>query len=224
MIDVYLVPAGPDRHELYCEAASQDHNPGGDEPASSLWARLKAGFRRAIDEGEAHRNGEISDQGHSRVRRAITRKLAEAVAEQRLLWNLRGETEARLFHPDDMPAEDAVATCLRLITADRDKHRRRCIIDGVLLVLSAPIALVPGPNLLAYYFTFGTVGHFLSMKGAEQGRSRVAWKPSPCRPLMELRAALLDKVGCRSKVEAIARELQLERLPQFIDRVADHAS
>jgi hypothetical protein len=221
MMDVYLVPAGPDRHELYCEVAS--HVPDSDEPSSTVWGRLKAGFRRAIDEGEAHRTGEAADQGHSRVRRAITRKLAEAVAEQRLLWNLRRETEARLFHPDDLSGEAALATSMQLITADRDKHRRRCIIDGILLVLSAPIALVPGPNLLAYYFTFGTVGHFLSMKGAEQGRSRVAWTASPCRPLTELRAALLDKVGCRPKVEAIARELQLERLPQFIDRVADHA-
>jgi hypothetical protein len=222
-MDVFLVPAGRDRHELYCEV--QSHEPDTDDPPTTLWGRLKAGFRRAIDEGEAHRTGQASDQGHSRIRRAITRKLAEAVAEQRLLWHLRRETEARLHHPDDLTADVALETSRRLITADRDKHRRRCIIDAVLLVLSAPIALVPGPNVLAYYFTFGTVGHYLSMKGAEQGRSVVAWTAEASPALTELRAALhLDAAARCPKVESVARTLQLDRLPQFIERVADRTT
>ena len=39
----------------------------------------------------------------------------------------------------------------------------------VLLIVSGVLALVPGPNVLAYYFAFRVVGHWLSMRGARQG-------------------------------------------------------
>ena len=32
-----------------------------------------------------------------------------------------------------------------------------------------PVALVPGPNVLGYLFTFTVVGHFLAWRGAVQG-------------------------------------------------------
>jgi hypothetical protein len=225
-MDVYLVPAGPDRHELYCEmAAAPSVDTAPDAPGTSIWGRMTAVFRRVIDEGEAHRLGHAPEHQHSRVRRYITRKLAEAVAEQRLLWHLRRETDARLVHPDDLAADRAMQVARQLITADRDKHRKRCVIDAVLLVLSAPVALVPGPNVLAYYFTFGTVGHFLSMKGADQGLSRVKWTTTPSAELTRLREALgLPHPSRRERVEQIADRLGLDRLAHFLDRVSDRAA
>ena len=64
--------------------------------ASTLWGRAVASFRRAIDEGEAEAHGarRVRDDA-SRLRALITRKLAEAVAEQRLLWHLRQEIARR---------------------------------------------------------------------------------------------------------------------------------
>src|SRR5262245_4150595 len=99
-MDVYLVPASPDRYELHCEEASA--LPAGDTSHStSLWGRAVSIFRAAIAEGEAERRRPAdSDPSHGRIRRAITRRLAEAVAEQRLLWHLRREQSCRLVHPD----------------------------------------------------------------------------------------------------------------------------
>src|SRR5688500_10553892 len=220
VMEVFLVPVGSDRHELYCEVAAPVAT--GDMPSTSLWGRLTESFRRAVAEGEEARLGRRSEQPAGGFRRTITRKLAEAVAEQRLLWHLRRQSAARLAHPDYMSSDDALAQSRAFIAADRDKHLRRCVINAVLLVLSAPIALVPGPNFFAYYFAFRTVGHYLSKRGAEQGLNGVSWTVIPSPQLTELRAALeLEPHSRIARVDAIADALGLERLPGFIAGVAD---
>ena len=37
--------------------------------------------------------------------------------------------------------------------------------------------LVPGPNVIGYYFLFRTIGHFLSCRGALRAIERVGWPP-----------------------------------------------
>ena len=49
---------------------------------------------------------------------------------------------------------------------DLGKHRRWLVIDALLLAVSVPLTLIPGPNVPALYFSFRVVGHFLSMRGA----------------------------------------------------------
>jgi len=122
-MDVYLLPSGHAHHELYCEAAPSVA--AGDSAApTSLWQRMSNVFHRVLAEGERVREApHESPASHSRARRFVTRKLAEAVAEQRLLWNLRGETRVRLFHADAVPPQAAIAETRRLLGADRDKHR-----------------------------------------------------------------------------------------------------
>ena len=220
VMEVFLVPVGPDRHELYCEVAAPVAT--GDLPSTSLWGRLIESFRRAVAEGEEARLGRRSEQPAGSFRRTITRKLAEVVAEQRLLWHLRRQSSARLAHPDYMSSDDALAQGRALIAADRDTHLRRCVINAVLLVLSAPIALVPGPNFFAYYFAFRTVGHYLSKRGAEHGLNAVSWTVLPSPQLTQLRAALeLEPHSRVRRVDEIADALGLERLPGFIAGVAD---
>jgi hypothetical protein len=219
-MDVYLVPSGNARHELYCEAANAVVE---GEPAApaSVWQRMSNVFHRLLAEGERVRDApHESPASHSRARRFITRKLAEAVAEQRLLWNLRSETAVRLFHPDDMSSPAAIDETRRLVGVDRDKHRRWAVIDGLLIVVSAPFALLPGPNVLAYYFIFRTVGHVLSMRGAQQGLSVINWDAHPSAPLTELRQAIaLDPDSRGSRIDAIAASLGLARLAPFVEKI-----
>ena len=217
-MNVYLVPASSTRHELYCEVESAPVE--GASGGTSIWQRMTLSFHRALAEGERARQGEVgADSG--RVRRFIVRKLAEAVAEQRLLWHLRKTDQATLVHPDDVPPARAMEEARKSFSADRDKHLRWAIIDGLLIIASAPIALLPGPNVLAYYFIFRTVGHVLSMRGAQQALSRVQWLQQPSADLTQLRAALpLDSTTRRQTVDAIASRLGLERLGMFVDEIA----
>ena len=218
-MDVYLVPASRDRHELYCEVATPA--PVGEAPPTTIWGRLVETFRRAVAEGEAERDRD-SDEDHparGRIRRWITRKLAEAVAEQRLLWHFRHATDAHFYYPGDISESAAIETSRQLLASDRDKHRRWFIIDGLLTILSGVLAIVPGPNVLAYYFIFRTVGHFFSMRGAERALTGVAWTNTASPQLAAIREALtLDAETRCTRIEQIAANLGLSRLEKFVER------
>lgn len=222
-MDVYLVPASRDRYELYCEVAHPVLAPV-DAPNSSLWGRAVGVFSRALAEGEAARRGPVpeGESTSGRLRRTVMRKIAEAVAEQRLLWHLRGETAAQLIYPDDIPASAALDRMRQSFASDRDKHRRWLVIDGLLSLVSAPFTVVPGPNLFLYFFLFRTVGHFLSMRGADQSLRRILWTPVASAPLTELRAALpLERESRSRRIDEIAAALGLCELGVFVDNVAD---
>ena len=217
---VYLVPATANRHELYCEPSSPP--PSAEVREGTLWGRLVAGFKRMVEEGEAEREGrpDVSERG--RLRRMITRRVAEAVAEQRLLWHLRHETAATLVYPDDIGGEQALAASRMLIAADYGKHRRWCVIDTAIAAVTGPaLFFVPGPNVVSWYFAFRAVGQFFAMRGARQGLSVVTWTSRPSAPLTELRSALVLHGEARTQlVEQIASKLGLDRLSFFIERIA----
>jgi hypothetical protein len=61
---------------------------------------------------------------------------------------------------------DQVLTLIRrTLQRDYDRHRVWLVIDAIGLVLSGPLALVPGPNVVAYYFVAPSRGC-----GAYRGR------------------------------------------------------
>lgn len=215
-MDVYLVPVGDDRYELYCERAERAD---ADASPPTGWRRVTVIFTRALAEGERARHAPTPDEApHGRVRRWFTRKLAEAVSEQRLLWHLRHETHVRLVHADDLTAPAAVELSRKSLSADRDKHLRWAIVDGTLALLCAPIALLPGPNVFAYYFLFRGVGHYLSWRGARQGLTAITWDPQSSPHLAALRQALHLSADARSqRLDQIAAALGLDRLASFVD-------
>jgi hypothetical protein len=218
---VYLVPADATRHELYCEANAAPAA-GTTAREGTLWRRLVDGFRRMVEEGEAEREGRTEGQKRGPLRRWITRRVAEAVAEQRLLWHLRDETAVTLVHPDDVPAERALAISRELLASDYAKHRRWCGIDALIAAITGPVFFfVPGPNVISWYFAFRAVGHFFAMRGAKQGLSAVSWSCQPSQHLTELRSALVLDGEARARlVDAVAAKLGLDRLPFFIERIA----
>lgn len=225
-MDVFLVPTGPDRHELYCEMAAAP--PTADGGSGTLWGRLTDGFRRMLAEAEAERQRESAQEAppkRSRLRRAVTRHVAEAVAEQRLLWHLRHEPAVRLVHPDDLSGSRSVEIARALLSADFSKHRRWCVIDGLIAAITGPaFFFVPGPNIVSWYFAFRAVGHYLSLRGADRGRS-MTWDLQPTPHLTSLRSVFsLDASARRSRLHEIARALGLDRLTMFVDRVVARPS
>ncbi len=116
--------------------------------------------------------------------------IADRIAEQRLLWHLRHQTEVTLLHPTDMAEAECLKIARTSLQRDGDRHRNWLAIDSVLMVLSAALILVPGPNVVGYYFAFRVVGHYLSWRGARQGLDVVVWKTEPSEPLAELRQAI----------------------------------
>lgn len=221
-MDVFLVPLGANRHELYCEPAHPTP-PADAAAADTLKSKASRTFNKLLAEGEEARRstaaGEPPPTG--KLRRWATRKFAEAVAEQRLLWHLRGQTSIRLVHPDDLDGPAAIAAATSQLQIDYEKHRRWTGIDSLLTIGSVPFVLVPGPNVIGYYFLFRTIGHYLSMRGASQGLGGVTWEPVPSSELTRLRDAFALAPDARTaRVEEIARVLGLERLGAFVDDAA----
>jgi hypothetical protein len=146
--------------------------------------------------------------------------VAERVADQRLLWNLRKHAAAIVTHPDDLPFEQVMQIVQQSLRADHRRHARWLAVDTLLLVASGVFAVVPGPNLIGYYFAFRVVGHWLSMRGAVYGRDRTEWSGRPSPALTALRAAVTRPPHERDRaVETVERELGLQRLRTFIDRM-----
>lgn len=242
MMDVYLVPVGPQRYELYCEVPEDEAQETGDaDPADEdpgrgvlarLWFRLRTlprrmrdRFRDMLAEAERERR-----QAHSasmpsgwfgRVRARTMRWVAESIAEQRLLWHLRRQVDGCLYYPDDLAEADAHGLLRSALGKDFDKHRFWLIIDSLGFIASGALMLVPGPNLLAYYFAFRLVGHYFSLRGARAGLSIVAWRFQPTAPLTELRRAIeLDPAVRERQVHDVASRLRLEHLATFFERAA----
>jgi hypothetical protein len=225
-MDVFLVPLGTERHELYCEPSDDDAAVASDAPAPGFFARMRRRFSEMLHAAEADRarraRGEYDpiDTWWERTRARVLAKVADAVAEQRLLWHLRHHTSALLHHPPDMTGERALELMRVSMTRDRERHFRWLLIDAVLLILSAALVIVPGPNVLGYYFAFRVVGHYLSWKGAKQGLDAVTWSTAPCDPLIELRDALtLTPPQREARIDAIAERLRLPRLSLFVNRI-----
>ena len=237
-MDVYLVPCSPDGHELYTEEI--DDIPE-EEPAPGplpdgffarikyrlirLFSRLKIKFQKVLAEAERERRrGSAARQNagwFSRTKGRVMRWIAESIAEQRILWNLRGAETATFIYPDDLSEADAVAWLRKHLANDFDKHRFWLAIDSLLMVGSALLIVLPGPNAIGYYFAFRVVGHFFSVRGARRGLDGVNWTNVASGPLSELRRAIdLDPVARLERAEQVQSTLQLDHLARFFHRIA----
>lgn len=223
-MDVFLVPVSADRHELYCESDAADEAEPPAAGRESWWRRQVTRFRAAVREAEAERRRQ--DRGEHSDRRGIAAwtmaRIAEAVAEQRLLWRIRTETAVTLVHPFYVNGDDALALMRRELAADARRHLRWTGIDGLLaLVLGPGLFFVPGPNVIGWYFFFRAIGHFFSWKGARQGLLRVTWTTRPSSELAAIRQILAEGgPDCLSRLDEIGTRLGLAHLGAHVNRVA----
>jgi hypothetical protein len=219
---VYLVPVGAGRFELYSEAPDDAAPDGEPPPAGGFWRRaMHTAHLRWREAVRMARGSDASAGWFARLRDKAVCRAAESIAEQRTLWSLRHVTAATLVHPSDLTDGPAAGMRDRLLTHARKHHGKWLAVDAALLVVSGVLMLVPGPNVLAYYFAFRVVGHYLSWRGAQQSLERITWGLHAEPALAELgRLAALPRDARASRVEAIAHGMNLPRLAAFFDRTA----
>lgn len=227
MFDVYLIPIGGGRLEPYCEPAD-DREPIDPNDQRGVFRRLLDRFRQMLADAEDERRrrarGEVApDPGTmlGRLQQRTLRSIAEHINEQRLLWHLRKHTQATLHHPDDVTAAAALQVMRTSLRRDADRHLLWLVVTTILFVASGALALVPGPNVLAYFLGFFVVARYLSWRGARHGLGAVVWHMTESTPLSELRGALQLSGEAREPiVHDIAMRLRLEDLPLFVARMA----
>jgi hypothetical protein len=183
-------------------------------------------FREALDEAERERRKEPHERERprgfaARVKARTMRWVAEAIAEQRLLWQLRSQSAASLLHPDDLSEGHAREILRRSLNANFERHRFWLAIDSLLALGSIALVLLPGPNVVGYYFLFRVVGHYFSVRGARNGMVRIAWSFEPSAPLTALRAVCEMRPSDRAdRVREVAAALELDHLLAFFQRAA----
>jgi hypothetical protein len=221
-LDVYLVPIARDRYECYYEAAEEEEQV--DPAAQGFFARMRRRFNEQLKEAEEARHQKAIEEPKTffgRMHKRTLRWIAERIAEQRLLWHLRTAEGATLHASADLLPRDAEWLMRENIRRDADFHRNRLIPHTLLLILSAAVALVPGPNILGYLFTFTVVGHFLAWRGAVNALNRVTWTVMPNPALTDLRHAFsLDADTRHSLIKEVARRLHMPKMALFVERMA----
>ena len=233
-MDVYLVPVGDGRYELYCESLSEA--PPEVREGSGLWRRLTdrfTAFLSALDRAQERleRSGRAAARLRrrkgwtARLRMRAVRWLAEKVAEQRLLWHLRTQREVCARYPSGLDDDRAMAIIRRTLAADFNRHRWWLAVNALAGAGSLVLMPLPGPNVIGFYFAFRIVGHFLSVRGARQGLDVVTWRLEESPVLAELCSAVELPPPERARVvDEVSRRLGLRRLPLFFQRTAASAA
>jgi hypothetical protein len=222
-MDVYLLPVGPDSYECYYEAEEQDEV---DEPAEGqgFFARMRARFNQQLQDAERARHQKVIDERRSllsRLQRSSMRFIVERIAEQRLLWALRKVETATLHISADLPSDQADAIMKASMKRDADRHRNRLILHSLALIIAVPFALVPGPNVIGYLFTFTVVGHYLAWRGAVNALHQIRWTITPNPALTDLRRAFsLEPKARHSLIHEVAHRLHLPRMARFVEQMA----
>lgn len=224
-MDVFLVPVAIQDHELYCEVPDAPLDE--ERPSGGLFRSLIQRFREMLAAAERERKARLSGQAvqepqgwWARIKSRTLRWAAESIAEQRLLWHLRTCARASLGYPSDLSDSAAAETMRVKLSRDYEKHRRWFILDVLAFIGSGLLMLVPGPNVLAYYFAFRLVGHFLSMRGARHGLDVTDWRLAPSDDLREIRALVdPDVPDRRARLRAIESRLHLDHLVSFVERM-----
>jgi K+-H+ exchange-related protein len=235
-MDVYLIPtAAADQYELYYEAEGPETAEGADAKgdggpaADGIVQRVRRRFSEMLHEAEEwrlRRHEQEEEQGErasfmTRMRRRMLGFVVERIAEQRLLWHLRTATEVCAQVPGDLSVAAADTIIRATLKKDLDHHFKWLWIDLALLVLVAPLVVIPGPNVPGFYFTFQVVGHFLSYRGAKHGLSGARWIIKPNAALSELRSLLTPSTPHRTRrVQEVAARLRLQHLATYFEQVA----
>ena len=226
--DVYLVPIGSGLFELYTEPADEAEPDSAPHEGGRFWRRtinaLHRHWRQAVHAAHLDRSADAGNGRLARARDWLVRRIAESIAEQRTLWSLRSVTSASFVYPADLTESSATTIRQRLLAEASRHHGRWLVMNLVGVAVTAVLALLPGPNLIGYYFAFRVVGHFLSWRGARQALDHVDWRPSAEPILSELGGlAHLPREERADRVAALSDQLRLPRLAAFFDRVATPA-
>jgi hypothetical protein len=164
------------------------------------------------------------DQASGRLARArdwVVSSIVEMVAEQRTLWSLRDASSATLVYPSDFAAHQEIAERDRILVHARRHHGVWLVIDAALFAGSGVFVLIPGPNVLAYYFAVRVAGHYLCWRGAGQALTKTIWATRSEPALAELGSLVnMPREARAPRVAEIAIDLKLPRLAAFFDRAA----
>jgi hypothetical protein len=189
-MEVFLIPVGPTATSCIARyrtslptRTDHDHSHAVARAGEALVRRCCA--RPSARAGERRRGVHASDDGvdrwHQRVKRRVLCGSPRPLPSSASCGTCAGSRSATAVFPSDIMPAHALAVVNDSMRQDFERHRFWLVVDTILFVLSGVLAMIPGPNVVAYYFAFRMVGHYLSMRGARQALHVVQWDTRPSR-------------------------------------------
>jgi hypothetical protein len=139
--------------------------------------------------------------------------------DEALLRGLRRASVVDLFHPSLLSVRDARHEWGHYLARRRRQHVIASLWDTLLALLTVPLALLPGPNVVGLWFVYRAINHWLAIFGIWRVRSR--------KIRTEFHAVdVLNEPLCSGQGEHLGRvadELGLKSLGMFL-RVCERPS
>jgi hypothetical protein len=85
--------------------------------------------------------------------------------DETMLARLRSAHRIDLFHPATRPVSDVSAAWRQYLNYQWRRHLFWMSINGVIAPFSALFAILPGPNLIGYWFAYRAIHHLLVVWG-----------------------------------------------------------
>jgi Mitochondrial K+-H+ exchange-related len=211
-VNVFLLTIEPGWRVFYAEVRDAPAKARGAPPRRGLRGWLDRLFRRWHLAGRSIRR----KGGDSRLRRAwhwLQRRLAP---DEAILKHLGRASQVELYHPASMGSEEALGLWRDYLARRRRRHLLWLVVTLVLSLLSVLLMVLPGPNVLGYWFVYRAICHLR----VEIGTRRVLGNRIPTRPhptaVLEAEPAPADG----AHVTRVARMYGLRKLDEFLLRAA----
>jgi hypothetical protein len=175
------VEPGTGRHVFYARPPVGGEDERGDgPPPRGLRARVEARLRRLRSLWQ-HSSGRAA-----RLSRAAWEWLQRRThPDESLLARLRSAETVDLHHPASMSAEEASAAWSAFLARSRRRHWPWFVFDLLAAPGAAVLAVLPGPNIIGYWFFYRAVHHALILHGlgnARSGRLATRLRPGAAHP------------------------------------------
>lgn len=171
---VFLLKLDGHRHAFYSEGPREVAT----EPeasGSTRWSdRIVSRWRHRLD----HSDGWVA-----RSARRVWKELQRFVGrDEPLLRGLRKTDSIVIHHPASWTRDEALAAWVAYVKARRTHHALWLLINAVIAPLTIVLAVLPGPNLVGYWFVYRLACHalaFLGIRKALNGRVSIWFSPEP---------------------------------------------
>jgi hypothetical protein len=164
-VKIYLLQIDQERYFFYSDDSESSHDESeGDDSSSPPRPGLRGWFRDRYSRFKSA--WQDADSGALLwMRRAWDWLHSLTRPDEAMLARLRSARRIDLFHPATRPENDVAAAWRRYLNHQWRRHLFWMTINGVIAPFSALFAILPGPNLIGYWFAYRAIHHLLVVWG-----------------------------------------------------------
>jgi hypothetical protein len=203
---VYLLRINEERALFYSESSDTSIN-SPTETSSWIWRKYKE-LQTLLSEAE-------SGIG-LRMRRAWEWLHQLTPLDEDLLKSLRRAKSIELYYPANLTEEDALASWNKYLNNRYRYHMLWAVINSIITPLTLALALLPGPNIIGYWFAYRAICHILIICGIKRAKEASV----ECHQTTSLEDSLeISLPDCVARAEQLAKTLGLKDLDSYIKRL-----